>query len=78
MSGLILTLDELKEVAASYGYILVKKPEKLMLKPCKCGCPKPRKRVTHDGFCYICPDCHRRGDDGKTTKQRKENWNKLV
>lgn len=78
MSGIILSLEELKNVRDSYGYKLVKKPVRHPLKPCKCGCSKPRKVVTHDGFCYICPECHRRGDDGRTAKKRRENWNKMV
>lgn len=78
MNGLILSLDELKKIRDSYGYKLIKKPESTALKPCKCGCPKPNKRVSHDGFVYICPMCHRRGDEGKTPKKRRENWNKMV
>ena len=78
VSGIILSLDELKEVRESYGYRLVKKPVKKPMKPCKCGCLKPKKIVTHDGFCYICPECHRRSNDGKTRYERRENWNKMM
>lgn len=78
MSGIVLSLDELKEIADSYGYMVVKKPVKQPLKPCKCGWAKPKKVVTHDGFCYICPNCHRRSNDGKNPRERRLNWNKMV
>lgn len=78
MSGLVLSIEDLKKIRDGYGYKLVKKPVKQPIKPCKCGYLKPKKVVTHDGLCYICPNCHRRGDDGKTPKERKENWNKMV
>jgi hypothetical protein len=77
-SGIVLTLDELKEVRNSYGYNLIKKPVRIHLKPCKCGRKRPEKWCSHDGYYYICPWCHRRGDEGKTVKERKENWNKMM
>ena len=78
MRGIVLSLEDLKEIADSYGYRVIRKPVRVPLKSCKCGCTKPKKRVTHDGYYYICPSCHRRGNDGKTPKERKENWNKMV
>lgn len=78
MSGLILSLEDIKKIADDYGYRLIKKPVKTPLKPCKCGYTRPEKRFSHDGVYYICPACHRRSDEKKTAKERKQNWNERV
>lgn len=79
MAGVIISLDELKAVAKSYGYKLVKNPEKVNLLPCICG----RKRLdkwtsAHEGWQIRCPQCNRTGPWRKTLKGAKIGWNERV
>lgn len=76
--GVIISLDELKAVAKSYGYKLIKIPERIELRPCTCGRKKLSTWYGADGNYIFCPDCGRQGPIRKTVKEAKIGWNERV
>ena len=73
-----MTLDEIKAEAKKQGYRLVKIKPYIKLKPCKCGRKLLETWFGPDGVYYVCPQCGRKGEHGKTDRDARILWNRSV
>lgn len=74
-----MTLDELKLIADSMGYRILKKSESLpKLIPCICGCNRRTTVRSTSGEFYICKNCGIYSEPAITERQKRKNWNKLI
>lgn len=74
-----LTVDDLKELAATMGYKVSKKPDPMpKILPCICGRKTIATWYAHDGFFYRCADCGKNGEKGINKRKARENWNKMI
>ena len=78
-----MTYEELKEEAKRQGYKLIKENPMPKLLPCPCGGQR-RVHLRH-GFpygvrdhCYECIKCGRVSEWGKTEREAREEWNRMV
>ena len=69
--------DAIKLLKAN-GYSVTKKPEPVKLLPCVCGRKRIDSWITRDGYYYKCPVCGLMGMTGKTEREAKILWNKVV
>lgn len=77
-----MTVDELKEEAKKLGYNVIKRQERIKLKPCKCG----RKRIDQwidwihreANIYYKCPQCGRQSEKCETEREARIAWNDMV
>lgn len=74
-----MTTEELKKIANTMGYNIIKKQEYTKLLPCKCGnkpilwtcaCPS--------GWFWWCEKCDTRGSIEPTERKAKLAWNRMV
>lgn len=79
--GADIQLEDLKQIADKLGYSLVKKQPRIKLEPCKCG----RKQIdewvvsgSKSGYIRKCCSCGLRAEVGKTKREARENWNKMI
>ena len=73
------TDEEFKVEAKRRGYNLIKIPEKVKLLPCVCGNDKHHRVFIMSGLQYYsCRKCGLVAEDGKTERQAKLNWNKMI
>lgn len=74
-----MTLDELKQEAAKYGYKLYKNYPYIALKDCpKCVRRSIRMTYTNDGRYYRCRHCQFHGEPVKNDRQARIAWNNAV
>lgn len=75
-----MTVEELKLEAAKLGYKLIKKQESIKFLPCICG--RNARHLWWDcdtQMCfYRCKYCGFKGNQGKTERKAKINWNKTI
>lgn len=73
------TDEEFKAEAKRRGYNLIKIPENVKLLPCVCGNEKHHRVFIMSGLQYYsCRECGLVAEDGKTERQTKFNWNKMI
>lgn len=73
------TDEEFKAEAKRRGYNLIKIPENVKLLPCVCGNEKHHRVFIMSGLQYYsCRECGLVAEDGKTERQAKLNWNKMI
>lgn len=70
-------LEYLRREADKLGYMVIKKPERIKLLPCRCG-KKPELWFSKEGKFYKCSDCNIRGDVANTETRAKKCWNERV
>lgn len=74
-----ITDEEFKAEAKRRGYNLIKIPEPVKLLPCVCGNDKHHRVFIMSGLQYYsCQKCGLVAEDGKTERQAKLNWNKMI
>lgn len=76
-----MDVNELKELAKSMGYNIIKIKTKEKLLPCTCGCNRRSHwDVYANGVWYItlkCNNCDREAR-GKTEAEAIHNWNEMI
>ena len=73
------TDEEFKDEAKRRGYNLIKIPEKVKLLPCVRGNTEHRRVFIMSGLQYYsCRKCGLVAEDGKSERQAKLNWNKMI
>lgn len=82
LHGEDIQLEDLKRLADELGYSLVKKqPPMPKLLPCKCGCRRILEGVCFGdkkGFVRFCYKCDLHAKIGKTKREARENWNRMI
>lgn len=74
-----LTDEEFKVEAKRRGYNLIKIPEKVTLLPCVCGSERcTRVFIMRGQEYYACTKCGLVAKDGKSNREAKLNWNKMI
>ena len=80
----IYTFEMLKAAASKYGYSLLKREPYIKFKPCRCGCNRRSIYSIYNcatgesGVQYRCNKCNRESPIGKTEKEAKILWNKMI
>lgn len=74
-----VTDEEFKAEAKRRGYNIIKIPEKVTLLPCICGSERRTRVFIMRGHeYYTCVKCGLVAKDGKSNREAKLNWNKMI
>ena len=76
-TNMFFKAHDLAEKIYKLGYRKVVLPH-IKLKTCRCGSNRRACWYTSNGVYYVCKTCKLQSPLGKTVRQAKQNWNKMI